>query len=48
MDSRVVPGVLLANRKLRAVDSNLRDLPVTILRYFGIDPPAQMTGHSVF
>ena len=48
MDSRAVPGVLLASRALRAGDSNLRDLPVTILRYFGIEPPAQMSGKAVW
>jgi predicted AlkP superfamily phosphohydrolase/phosphomutase len=46
MDSRAVPGVILANRALRA-DGDLRDLPVTILRYFGIEVPQQMQGRSL-
>jgi len=48
MDARLVPGVLLANRRLRGGQADLRDLPVTILRHFDIAPPAQMTGQSVF
>lgn len=48
MDARTVPGVLLANRPLAPGGADLRDLPVTILRYFGVPVPAAMTGHSVF
>jgi len=47
MDSRTVPGVFLANRKsLR--NGDLRDLSVTILDYFGIQAPPQMTGKSLW
>ena len=49
MDSRGVPGVLLANRPLVAgLKPTLRDLPVTILTFFGIESPAAMTGKPVF
>jgi predicted AlkP superfamily phosphohydrolase/phosphomutase len=47
MDARAVPGVLLANRPLAAAPGELTDLPVTILRYFGIDRPAQMRGRDL-
>lgn len=48
MDSRAVPGVLLSNLALGAHDPNLRDLPVSILKYFGITAPQQMQGRAVF
>ena len=47
MDSRLVPGVMLANRPFRTAAADLRDLPVTILDYFGIKAPGQMTGRPV-
>ena len=48
MDSRVVPGVLLSNRKIASEQAELRDLTVTILDAFGVETPAEMQGHSVF
>jgi predicted AlkP superfamily phosphohydrolase/phosphomutase len=48
MDSRTVPGILLANTALNTGDADLRDMPVSILNYFGIESPSQMTGHVVF
>jgi predicted AlkP superfamily phosphohydrolase/phosphomutase len=47
MDSRAVPGVLLANRPLKP-GASLLDLPVTILKQFGIEKPPQMTGTSIW
>ena len=47
MDSRAVPGVLLANRPLKPGSGDLKDLPVTILDFFGITRPAQMTGRPL-
>lgn len=47
MDSRAVPGVLLVNRPLKAA-GDLRDLPVTILDYFGIAPPVEMQGQALW
>ncbi len=48
MDSRVVPGVLLTSRPLRAEQADLRDLTVTLLEAFGVSAPERMTGSSVF
>ena len=48
MDHRVVPGVLLSNRSIAIGDPDLKDLPVTILRLYGIDRPGQMTGRNLF
>lgn len=49
MDSRTVPGILLSNQSLDTQTSaDLKDLTVTILDQFGIDPPSQMKGHSIF
>ncbi len=47
MDSRAVPGVLLASRPLATQAGDLRDLPVTILRYFGLAAPEQMQGRNL-
>ena len=48
MDSRTVPGVLLSNRPLKTTQADLLDMPVSILKHFGIDSPAQMRGRVVF
>ncbi len=48
MDSRTVPGILLASRPVQAGSADLKDLPVTILAEFGIEAPKQMSGRSVF
>jgi predicted AlkP superfamily phosphohydrolase/phosphomutase len=48
MASGEVPGVLLTNRKVRAADAQLYDVTATILSEFGVRPPANMTGHTVF
>jgi predicted AlkP superfamily phosphohydrolase/phosphomutase len=48
MDSRTVPGVLLSTRPLKRTQADLRDLTVSILAEFGIEPPSQMKGRSVF
>lgn len=47
MDSRTVPGVLLSSRPLKA-SGDLRDLPVSILHHFGIEPPPDMRGQSLW
>jgi len=47
MDSRLLAGVLFANRKLTAEAPSLVDLPVTILAEFGIPKPEQMEGRDV-
>jgi len=43
-----VPGVLLSNRPLRAEGPSLKDLPVTILRLFGVGPGPGMAGKTVY
>jgi hypothetical protein len=43
-----VPGVLLSNRTLHAANPGLKDITVTILGLFGINPGTGMTGRSVF
>ena len=48
MDFRLVPGVLLSNRKLRAAAPALTDLAPTILAEFGIEKTPEMVGQSVF
>ena len=43
-----VPGVLLANRRLRLAEPKLIDLTVTILDSFGVRPSPGMLGRVVF
>jgi predicted AlkP superfamily phosphohydrolase/phosphomutase len=43
-----VPGVLLSNRKIALDDPGLTDVPVTLLREFGVDAPAEMIGRPLF
>jgi len=43
-----VPGVLLSNRKSKAIDPHLYDLTVTMLSEFGISKPAEMIGESIY
>ena len=43
-----VPGILLVNRPVLKRSPSLLDLPVTILKLFGIDVPQQMIGGSLF
>jgi predicted AlkP superfamily phosphohydrolase/phosphomutase len=43
-----VPGVLLANRKIRASSPRLVDITATILGEFGVPASAGMIGQSVF
>ena len=48
MDARAVPGILVANRAPLTRSAGLRDLTVTVLRAFGVEAPAQMTGKPIF
>lgn len=43
-----VPGVLLSNQPLRAGEFSLRDVPVSILKYYGVAPLAQMKGQAIW
>jgi predicted AlkP superfamily phosphohydrolase/phosphomutase len=44
VDPRLVPGVMFANRPVRASDPGIMDLAPTILTLFGVAPPSHMTG----
>ncbi len=48
IDPRLVPGVLFSSRPPRRADPGLIDLAPTILRLFGVEPPAHMTGRDIF
>ncbi len=46
--AHLVPGILVTNRKLRVEDPSLIDLAPTILVEFGVEPPPEMVGRSLF
>jgi predicted AlkP superfamily phosphohydrolase/phosphomutase len=48
MAPEVVPGILLSNRKFAPQDPKLEDLTVTMIRFFGVTPPAGMRGKELF
>ncbi len=48
IDARFVPGVLISNRKSRAVEPHLYDLTVSLMEEFGVAPGAGMIGHSIY
>ncbi|MDH4037390.1 MAG: alkaline phosphatase family protein [Candidatus Krumholzibacteria bacterium] len=48
IDHRWVPGVLISNRHFAVADPSLIDVPTTIIRLFGVDPPAAMKGRNLF
>jgi len=48
MDYTLVPGVLLSNRRIDAVNPALTDIAPTILARFGISQPKGMMGHTIF
>lgn len=43
-----VPGVLFTTRKIHPANPRIKDLPVSLLAFFGIAPEAGMNGHSVY
>ena len=43
-----VPGVLFASRKIDRADPALVDIAPTVLRLFGLDPPAHMDGKPLY
>jgi predicted AlkP superfamily phosphohydrolase/phosphomutase len=47
MDPALLPGILLANRKINAPSPSLCDLTATILDAFGIEKPPEIIGNSV-
>jgi len=48
VDPRLVPGVLFCNRRIACQEPELLDLPVSILRLLGVEPPAYMQGQDLF
>jgi predicted AlkP superfamily phosphohydrolase/phosphomutase len=48
IDPRLVPGVLFASRKIDRDDPALVDIAPTVLRLFGLDPPAHMDGKPLY
>ncbi|MFG0319225.1 MAG: alkaline phosphatase family protein, partial [Planctomycetota bacterium JB042] len=48
IDPRLVPGVLFSNCPIDTEEARIMDLAPTILKLFGIDPPAHMDGKSLF
>jgi hypothetical protein len=48
IDAAAVPGVLLGTRQPHVSDPQLKDLPVTILKEFGLAPDAAMSGRAVY
>lgn len=48
IDPEFVPGVLFLNRAPKQEKPHLRDVPVTILRAFGLEPAKGMTGQRLF
>jgi predicted AlkP superfamily phosphohydrolase/phosphomutase len=48
IDPRLVPGVLFASRKIDRSDPGLVDIAPTVLRLFGLEPPAHMDGKPLY
>ena len=48
IDARLVPGVLISNRKSRLADPHLYDLTVTLLAEFGVGPGEGMIGQTIY
>lgn len=48
ISAAAVPGLLLGTRAPRLSDPQLKDLTVTILKEFGLQPDAAMTGRPVY
>jgi predicted AlkP superfamily phosphohydrolase/phosphomutase len=47
MDPELLPGILLANRNIKAADPTLCDLTATVLGAFGIERPPEMIGKDI-
>jgi len=48
MSPKVVPGILLVNRKLSSDGHDLTDVTATVLAHYGIETLEGMTGQSIF
>lgn len=47
MSPEIIPGILVTNRKIRARSPALHDLTATIMDFFGIEKPPEITGKSI-
>lgn len=48
IDYKLVPGILLTNKKIKIKSPTIRDIAPTILREFGIDKEEEMVGQNIF
>jgi len=48
MDSAIVPGVIMTNRRVVSAQPGLWDLAPTILKEFGLEAPREMDGKPIF
>jgi predicted AlkP superfamily phosphohydrolase/phosphomutase len=48
MDPELLPGIFLANRKIKAADPTLCDLTAAVLGAFDIERPPEMIGKDIF
>jgi predicted AlkP superfamily phosphohydrolase/phosphomutase len=48
VDPAIVPGVLFCNRPLAIAEPHLMDVPASVMRLFGHEPPAEMKGRFLF
>jgi predicted AlkP superfamily phosphohydrolase/phosphomutase len=48
VDPSIVPGVLFCNRAITIETPHLADVPASVIRLFGHEPPPQMTGRDLF
>ena len=48
ISARLVPGVLVSNRKVEVKEPHLRDIAPTVLQHFGTQVPREMTGRPLF
>jgi predicted AlkP superfamily phosphohydrolase/phosphomutase len=48
VDPRLVPGVFFCNQPIDAEDPGLIDIAPTVMRLFGLEPPAHMDGRPLF
>lgn len=48
VDPRIVPGILFANKALDAEDPEIIDIAPTVLKLFGVEPPAHMDGKQIY
>ena len=47
IDNRLVPGILVTNRRITKESPTLADLTVAVLNEYGIDPAANLIGEDI-